>query len=199
MWQKWCFGTIALKANGWPALVNLCLARSHECQVSLTDGALCGLTLNYDRENSDMYVRLEFNPFVEGELVLLKQTSCCDQPWSGPHYISHIVSNVAVTLDGDSCPWHVSHLCSVPLTDTVNEGSQTPVEPATFHSVCDDQCADDNNSNDEEHEETLTLASSQPDVTVYSVAPEPIDNKTGPNPTTHDQHPPSWLADYYQL
>ena len=34
MWQRWCFDTIALKAKGPPALANLCLARSHECQVS---------------------------------------------------------------------------------------------------------------------------------------------------------------------
>ena len=102
-------------------------------------------------------------------------------------------------LDSDNWPWHVSHLCCVPLTDTVNEGSQTPVESATFHSACDNQSADDDNSSDEEHEETLTLASSQPDATVNSVAPEHMDNETGPDPTTHDQHPLSCLADCYQL
>ena len=90
-------------------------------------------------ENSDTRARPEFNPFVEEELVFLKRTSRCDQPWSGrPHRVSRIVSNVAVTLDSDSCPRHVSHLRRVPLTDAVNEGSQTPVEPATFRSACDD-------------------------------------------------------------
>ena len=184
------FCTIALKANGWPALANSCLVRSHKCQVSLTDGTLCGLTLNYDKQRTQTCEHnLNSIHLLKESWCFLKQTSCCDQPWSGPHCVSHIVSKVAVTLDGDSCPRHVSHLHHVPLTDAVNERSQTPVEPATFRSVCDDQSADDDNSSDEEHEETLTSASSQPDATVNSVAPEPIDNETGPDPTTHDRHP----------
>ena len=151
-------------------------------------------------ESSDTRARPELNPFAEGDLVFVKRTSRCDQPWSGPHRISRVVSSVAVTLDGDSCPRHVSHLRRVPLTDAIGEVRQPPVEPAKFRAACDEQSTDEDNSSDvDEHEETLTSASCQPDVAVVGVAPEPVDDGARPAATTRDRRPPSWMADYYEL
>ena len=150
-------------------------------------------------EGSNTRTRPELNPFAEGELVFLKRTSRCDQPWSGPHRVSRVVSSVAVILDGDSCPRHVSHLRRVPPTDAAGDGRRPPVEPATFRAACDDsdeQPADTDNSSDDK---PFNFACSQPDVTVDGGALEPVDDEAGPVPTTRDRRPPSWLADYYQL
>lgn len=67
-------------------------------------------------EGSDAkYPDRERNPFSVGELVFLKNTNGrCDEPWSGPHRISDIKSSVAVEIENDGIPRHVSHLRRVP-------------------------------------------------------------------------------------
>ena len=63
----------------------------------------------------DHYRDCERNPFVVGTRVYLRTPhGRCDVPWTGPHTITAIRSNVSVELDDDGVSRHVSHVRSVP-------------------------------------------------------------------------------------
>ena len=95
------------------------------------------------------------------------------------HRVSHVISSVAVILDGDSCPRHVSHLRRVPPTDAAGDRRWPPVEPATFRVACDDSDEQPANTDNSSNDKPFNFACSQPDVTVDGGALEPVDDEAG--------------------
>jgi transposase InsO family protein len=68
--------------------------------------------------NESTYDDLERNPFDVGDRVYMRSPGGrCDEPWSGPHVVTRLVSSVSVEVDDVSVPRHVSHLRLVPCQD----------------------------------------------------------------------------------
>jgi len=62
------------------------------------------------RDDKDEYRTLNNNPFRVADLVYLRSTGKCDDPWTGPHRVSKIHSAVSLELNNDGVTRHVSHL-----------------------------------------------------------------------------------------
>ena len=59
--------------------------------------------------------RSEFsNPFFVGDQVYLKSSGRCMDPWTGPHTVTTVKSDVSVELNDDGITRHVSHIRRVP-------------------------------------------------------------------------------------
>ena len=67
------------------------------------------------RVDGTQFDEVTSNPFVVGDQVFLKSGSRCDIPWTGPHRVTGVKSNVSITLDGSDVPRHVSHVRRVPV------------------------------------------------------------------------------------
>ncbi|MCH9662247.1 MAG: DDE-type integrase/transposase/recombinase [Gammaproteobacteria bacterium] len=129
---------------------------------------------------------VQSNPFVVGDRVFLRQTSRCDEPWSGPHRVTEIKSNVIVELNNDGVARHVSHVRRVPAS--------RPLEAAVDHSDNSDEDSDtgqpvalgDNNSDEEDegplHEQSDEEGAVRPEESVRS---------------RRDRRPPRYWKDYY--
>ena len=64
----------------------------------------------------------EKNPFSVGDKVFLRRPhGKCDVPWSGPHRVTAVLSNVSVQLDDDGIARHVSHIRLVPADETTSK------------------------------------------------------------------------------
>ena len=88
------------------------------------------------------------NPFVVGEKVYLKTSSRCDVPWTGPHRVTSINSDVSVELDGDGVARHISHIRRV-LSKNGNDGFDDDDEDDEDDEDDDiDDEVDDCNDND---------------------------------------------------
>ncbi len=66
------------------------------------------------------------NPFSIGDAVFMKESKSCVKPWSGPWIVSRVLSNVAVELNHDGIPRHVSHLRRVPDNPAPEASQSTP-------------------------------------------------------------------------
>ena len=70
---------------------------------------------NTDREIMEVNGSVEKNPFLVGDKVYLRPRSGkCNVEWSGPHIVTGIESSVAVVLNDEEIPRHVSHIRLVP-------------------------------------------------------------------------------------
>ena len=66
---------------------------------------------NSDDEND--YGVLAMNPFKINDRIYLRSTGKCDDPWTGPHKVSNILSVVTLELDNKSIARHISHMRKV--------------------------------------------------------------------------------------
>ena len=85
---------------------------------------------------------LSRNPFVVGEKVYLKTSSRCDIPWTGPHRVTSINSDVSLELDGDGVVRHITHVRRV-ISKSGNADDDDD----------DDENESDENDNDEDDDE----------------------------------------------
>ena len=78
----------------------------------------------------DHYRDYDRNPFVVGERVYLRTPhGRCDVPWTGPHIITAVRSSVSIELDDDGVSRHISHVRSVPQSDsTLSNDSVARIE-----------------------------------------------------------------------
>ena len=125
------------------------------------------------REKNDTRANLDKNPFVVGDEVYLKHSTRCDQPCSGPHRVTSIMSSVGVGLDGEDIPRHVSHLRRVPAVREQPESA----------AMDDDDTDGADDVAEIEHPKEW--------------GPEKSDATSPPVAAVRDRRPPKWMADFY--
>ena len=131
--RSWSFGTMPQGVSKQPVHMCCSLAQSQMPGVRGRWEVAQPPQLSHEEDKPPEH----HNPFVIGDQVYLKWSSWCNEPWSGPHHVTEVRSDVIVVIN-NGVAWHISHLQRVPgrwlpeavMTDSEDSSDEEPVGEA---------------------------------------------------------------------